>query len=126
MKSLYPYIHFISVRLVTFIMASANTQDASNGQKSDLTASLHQFMSKAYDYVICGGGTAGLVLAARLTEDPNINVAVLEAGKHKRDDQLVDTPAAFPQLVGNPEYAWKFTSQPQVRRPLQYRSLALY
>ena len=33
-----------------------------------------------FDYVIIGGGTAGLVLAGRLSEDPNISVAVLEAG----------------------------------------------
>ena len=36
--------------------------------------------SNSYDYVIVGGGTAGLTMAARLSEDPAISVAVIEAG----------------------------------------------
>lgn len=42
--------------------------------------SVEDFTNKSYDYVICGGGTAGLVITARLTEDPNITVGILEAG----------------------------------------------
>ena len=41
--------------------------------------------SETYDYMIVGGGTAGLVLAARLTEDPAVHVAVLEAGEKRLD-----------------------------------------
>jgi choline dehydrogenase-like flavoprotein len=50
------------------------------------STTLYQEMeSKAFDYVIIGGGTAGLTLAARLTEDSHIEVAVLEAGEKKFD-----------------------------------------
>jgi choline dehydrogenase-like flavoprotein len=38
------------------------------------------FAAKSFDYIIVGGGTAGLALAARLTENPSITVGVIEAG----------------------------------------------
>jgi choline dehydrogenase-like flavoprotein len=54
-------------------------------------------MSQAYDYVIVGAGSAGCVLAARLTEDPDVRVAVLEAGGPDSADEI-RTPAAFPAV----------------------------
>ncbi|KAI9753410.1 MAG: hypothetical protein M4579_005182 [Chaenotheca gracillima] len=47
------------------------------------------FCSHTYDYVIAGGGTAGLTLAARLTEDPKVSVAVIEAGEDHSGDLTV-------------------------------------
>ncbi len=44
-----------------------------------------ELTSKLFSFVIIGGGTAGLVLAARLTEDPNSTVLVLEAGENRLD-----------------------------------------
>jgi choline dehydrogenase-like flavoprotein len=49
-----------------------------------------QFGSSSYDYVIVGGGTAGLVLASRLTEDPTVHVAVLEVGEKRLDVSSTD------------------------------------
>ncbi|KAK0652664.1 hypothetical protein B0T16DRAFT_387889 [Cercophora newfieldiana] len=45
-----------------------------------------------FDYIVVGGGTAGLVVASRLTEDSNIQVLVVEAGPDHRDNPLVLTP----------------------------------
>jgi choline dehydrogenase-like flavoprotein len=76
--------------------------------------SVEDFKNKAYDYVIIGGGTAGLVLAARLTEDPNVKVGILEAGGNGLDDLLIDGPNLFTQLWGKPEYDWMYSTVPQV------------
>lgn len=78
------------------------------------TCTVEEFTRTTFDYVICGGGTAGLALAARLTENTAITVGVIEAGKYRIGDPLVDTPTAFPQMFENPEYDWCVYTVPQV------------
>jgi choline dehydrogenase len=73
-----------------------------------LVDSPSEFAKYTYDYVIIGGGTAGLTLAARLTEDPDITVGVIEAGKN-RLAIIVDFNA-----INHPDYDWKFKTTPQV------------
>ncbi|KAH8832410.1 GMC oxidoreductase [Flagelloscypha sp. PMI_526] len=71
--------------------------------------------SDAYDIVVVGGGTAGLVLGSRISDNSNLSVLVIEAGK-SRDDvrSQIDYPQStyYTSLVGT-EYDWKFTTQPQ-------------
>ncbi len=64
-----------------------------------------------YHYIIVGAGAAGCVLASRLTEDPSINVLVLEAG-HERRTPLLSVPAGEVVLMGNPNYDWCFETEP--------------
>lgn len=46
-----------------------------------------------YDLVTVGGGTSGLVIATRLSEDPNVEVLVVESGANRIDDRRVKIPA---------------------------------
>jgi choline dehydrogenase len=71
-------------------------------------------MDRALDFVIVGGGSAGSVLANRLTADPANRVLVLEAG---RPDYLWDVfihmPAALTYPIGWSWYDWKYESEPE-------------
>ncbi|MEP4292109.1 MAG: GMC family oxidoreductase N-terminal domain-containing protein, partial [Rhizobiaceae bacterium] len=59
----------------------------------------------SYDYVIVGGGTAGCVLANRLTEDPSVNVLLLEAGGND-NYHWVHIPVGYLFCIGNPRTDW--------------------
>jgi choline dehydrogenase-like flavoprotein len=81
-----------------------------------------------FDYVIAGGGSAGCVLAGRLSENPAVNVCLLEAGG-AGDSWVVNTPAAVVLMVPAPINNWAFETVPQPglggRRGYQPRGRAL-
>lgn len=68
-----------------------------------------------YDFIIVGGGSAGCVLANRLSADPAQRVLLLEAGGHDRS-LLIKVPAAIVRLIGNPKYDWGFRVEPDPSR----------
>jgi choline dehydrogenase len=67
--------------------------------------------SSAY-YIVVGAGSAGCVLASRLSEDPNVNVLLIEAGP-PAGSVLVRMPAGIRVLYTSPKYNWRFWTEPQ-------------
>ena len=68
-------------------------------------------MDMGFDYVIVGAGSAGCVLASRLSEDPSCRVALVEAGGEP-DPRLASVPGAAPRMQ-NTRSDWAFATVPQ-------------
>ncbi|KAJ3486910.1 hypothetical protein NLI96_g3899 [Meripilus lineatus] len=66
---------------------------------------------KEYDYIVVGGGSAGCVVASRLSEDPSVSVLLIESGKSK-GNLFTQIPLAFTKVFGS-EVDWSFTTTPQ-------------
>ncbi|MES2150048.1 MAG: GMC family oxidoreductase N-terminal domain-containing protein [Pseudomonadota bacterium] len=65
-----------------------------------------------YDYIIVGAGTAGCLLANRLTRNKNTTVLLLEAGG--KDDYLwIHIPVGYLHCIGNPRTDWLFNTEPE-------------
>jgi len=69
-------------------------------------------MHKLFDYVVIGGGSAGCVMAGRLSENPNVSVCLLEAGK-KDNSVFIQAPTGFALTVPNGLYSWHYKTVKQ-------------
>ena len=74
--------------------------------------SAEDFASCTFDYLIVGGGTAGLCVGARLSEDPCIKVGVLEAGSATFDEPSINVPGRYGESIGT-RYDWQYETVPQ-------------
>lgn len=74
--------------------------------------SVESFLARDYDFLVVGGGTAGLVVATRLAESGSFSVGVLEAGVPAYGEDEVDIPAFYGRSLGG-KHDWRFQTSPQ-------------
>jgi choline dehydrogenase len=67
---------------------------------------------KAFDYIVVGSGSAGSIVAARLSEDPDVSVLLLEAGRPD-NHPFMAMPIAFPKVASHPAFLWQFETEPE-------------
>ncbi|CAH1388956.1 unnamed protein product [Nezara viridula] len=92
--------------------------------KPSLISDTPQYALKTrYDFVIVGGGSAGCVLAHRLTENPNWNVLLIEAGGD--GNALTDAPR-FHSLIRNTQFDWNYTTVKQEKACLKNNGICPY
>ena len=68
-------------------------------------------MSKDFNYIIVGAGSAGCAIAIRLSENPNNKVLLIEAGRSSHPVSRL--PASFALLIDNPKANWRYRSEPE-------------
>jgi choline dehydrogenase len=68
-------------------------------------------VSTSFDYIIVGAGTAGCLLANRLSRDPSKKVLLIEAGRHD-DYHWIHIPVGYLYCIGNPRTDWLFKTEP--------------
>ena len=76
-----------------------------------MTEATQNFL-RTFDYIVVGAGTAGCVIAARLSEDPSIEVCLIEAGGSERHP-YISIPAAVGCAIMNPKMGWGLKTTPQ-------------
>jgi choline dehydrogenase len=70
-------------------------------------------MGESYDYIVVGAGSAGCIVAARLSENPGSRVLLVEAGGSDRTSLIMAMPGALPFVYQNSRISWGFRSGPE-------------
>lgn len=70
---------------------------------------------EVFDYVVVGAGSSGAALAHRLAEQADTRVLLLEAGQPRQNDFWVKVPLGIGKILQNPDYVWKFQTEPQAQ-----------
>lgn len=70
------------------------------------------FSKQNFDFIVIGGGTAGLAVASRLAERKELQIGVIEAGSSANHDQHVSVPAFYGRSIGG-QYDWCFETTTQ-------------
>lgn len=73
---------------------------------------LDAFAAHRFDYLIVGGGTAGLAVAARLSQRSDLVVGVVEAGPEAFEEKAINIPGLYGSTIGS-RYDWQFETTPQ-------------
>src|SRR5882757_10513193 len=94
--------------------SSARSEATSESSARSEATSESSAPSEAFDYIVGGGGSSGCALAARLSEDPNVTVCLLEAGPTDVDDPNILRLSEWMYLLDS-GYDWDYPVEPQQR-----------
>lgn len=106
--------------LDVFIFAFANESSSNddnallNNDYSGLVVRILIMLEQEFDVIIVGGGTAGCVMASRLSTIPRLRILLLEAGADRNEDPKVQTPLSSRRMFKDPNYDWSYETVPQV------------
>ncbi|TDL15526.1 alcohol oxidase [Rickenella mellea] len=109
------FTHFVPLAITSSLLTLLPVAQASSAsfERRSLTATPSDVNGKTFSYIVVGGGTAGLTVAVRLSEDATNTVVVLEAGDAHLNEPQILVPFEVGSVYGNPDYDWLYQSVPQ-------------
>ncbi|KAL8870414.1 MAG: hypothetical protein Q9174_003539 [Haloplaca sp. 1 TL-2023] len=106
--------HTMQALLVFLALVSACLYPLVNGISHLYGRDLNAPLQNSYDYIVVGCGISGLVVANRLSEDPGVSVACIEAGDADQYEPIIQTPVFVGSDIGG-RYDWLLATTPQTQ-----------